>query len=163
MEINITGTLELSHNPIFAEDNQHILSKDIKHLIITVFNKDDMKKLINVIKTYNESKEIDKRFSFPISFVKDNNVTSALVKFKFSNSNSGLFSSITNYIGSTKTVNPLYKTPLKDWIGKEYKIRFGLRKYIFTQSLNTNDEVVEGGSTNKLKGFSFIIISLDIV
>lgn len=170
--MNVKGHLLASLNPIFLQEDQSTASNDIQYLLISVTEMDHIKSLKNIINQYNANKSPEDCYSFPVAFTKSNAGLAAIIKIKLpAKSKDRLTRVITLQTTSSLyqeklSMNPLFKTPLKDWLNKEFKISFSLRKYIFNQTTTTTDnsvELISGGSTQKLKGVSFHAVSIDLL
>lgn len=154
MSFTIKGHLLQEQNPMFLDPTQSLGSNKIEYIILTCFNSDETEKFRKMLHE-NNSLPIQYRFSYPL-WVKCEPFQ-ILVKCKIRQPKPD---SLLRLIDWEDPI--LRKTPLPDWIGKEFAITVAKLKYDIKNKLTQTDEgeLTTGGSQIHNKGYYFHIKSI---
>jgi hypothetical protein len=154
MELNVVGHLLGEKNPMFSQPDQTLGHNDLKYLIISCFEKEDVDKFKNIIVNCNGKKPLEERMSFPVGFEKTSNGLACHVMCKLRNPQPDTLLKRIDFLASD-----LRAMPMKDWVGKKFIIRVKVFKYNFAER---DPELIKGGSSTIHKGYTYHIKNIKL-
>lgn len=155
MELNVVGHLLGEKNPMFSQPDQTLGRNDLKYLIISCFEQEDVDKFKNIVLSCNGKKPLEDRMSFPIGFERTKTGLTCHVMCKFRNPQPDTLLKRIDFLASD-----LRMITLADWIGKKFTIRVKVFKYNFADRDPAN---IKGGSSVIHKGYTYHIKNIKLV
>jgi hypothetical protein len=145
MEVVLEGYLNQCHNEKLFQSETSL--KEIKNIHLKLLDRENIKKLTNVLKHWEGGGSSgggsgsggggsgsDQKIFTPITCAPEGGLMVKILTPKF-----------TKYLGPG-----MIKLSINDWNNKKYKIRFGIKKYVF----NDHGE--------KIHGLNFILKSIEL-